>query len=160
MLARAEPLDEVEPDLDHVSAAGGGGRRVGNHLLHRPPNQRHAQQRHLRLQSLLLLPFKWLARAVDEDADADVGKKRQWLLAREGQVDDGGCWQCNGKPVCEVGWKWGRGGVGRLAWVGGGATGRMGRRVWWEVEFCRKDVLVNAAHQKRETDDKVQLSKM
>jgi hypothetical protein len=53
VLARAEPLDEVESDLDKVAARGRGGRRVGHHLLHRPRHQRHAHQRHLRSWALL-----------------------------------------------------------------------------------------------------------
>lgn len=47
VLPRAEPLDEVEPDLDEVGAGGRGGCRVGLHRLHRARHQRHAQERHL-----------------------------------------------------------------------------------------------------------------
>ena len=97
VLARAEPLDEIESDLDEVAARGRGGRRVGHHLLHRPRHQRHAQQRHLR--SWAGQATGWLPPAVCVDADAG---NRQWPPPGTGV---GGLLAGVGGD-CE-GWRWG-----------------------------------------------------
>lgn len=119
VLARAEPLEEVETDLDEVAAGCRGGHRVGQHLLHRRRHQRHAQERHLQLRALLLLPLGWPPGAVCVDANAgnrpSVGVGG--LLAGVVVVWEG----------VSFGLGWWRAQVG---------TGRVGRGIWWKVKFC------------------------